>query len=171
VTADCDPKRMGEEGHKAFNPLAKQLEAVPSDIVCFEPRADDSRGFHAPVMTNDVTVTHRPPPLPLVPRLHADAHPTRSAYVHGHMSICADDCTHTPLPREATWSHRPRIVCVRRAPSRQTRSFASKPFTRRASGWALAVCALISASSSSWSRTEAVRRRAGAKANRWPCGS
>ena len=53
VTADCEPARMGPEGHKAFNVTTKALEAVDSDVVCIEPRPDDGLGAHAPVMFSE----------------------------------------------------------------------------------------------------------------------
>jgi len=60
VTADCDPVRMDKYGHKAFNPdpAVMKLEAVASDIVCFEPKPDDEFGAHvcahAPVMFDEL---------------------------------------------------------------------------------------------------------------------
>ena len=55
VTADCDPSRIDEHGHKAFNPdpAVMRLEAVEADIVCFEPQPDDEHGAHSAVMFAD----------------------------------------------------------------------------------------------------------------------
>ena len=54
VTADCDPKRIDQHGHKAYDPAVGSLTAQQSDVVCFEPRPDDQLGAHSPVMFDEM---------------------------------------------------------------------------------------------------------------------